>query len=232
MFPDAAARNSDYSEFPVSSTLVNTCANAGKNDKESASINSTPFVRNILGSEFENYNGKLPLITSPIEIEVGTRFISMLVAVHYIEQYAFQNHFAVYKHKCEIFSDGTCRKRVLKCDRGGRYNERLLRPTLGKQKNKGSKKQGYTWQINMTQSYNSPIVTVTLLNTEHNHQIDIETIKFATAYKSFSQEIMEQIKYYVIHCREDVFERRIEGLLEKYKLEERYITMLLDRKYT
>ncbi|CAG8565762.1 8994_t:CDS:2, partial [Racocetra fulgida] len=53
MFPDAAARNSDYSEFPV----------------KLASINSTPFIRNILGSEIENYNGKLPLITSPIEIE-------------------------------------------------------------------------------------------------------------------------------------------------------------------
>ncbi|CAG8820019.1 3066_t:CDS:2, partial [Racocetra persica] len=159
----------------------------------------------------------------------------------------------------------------------------------------------------------------TLLNTEHNHQIDIETTKFATAYKSFSQEIMEQIKYYVIHGRcdatmirnllqpkypdrifltqdlgnaiqkikrehrinlgdtaslltkllefqandsrwfvkpliddtsstlyqdflkdfkniqrsycEDVFEKRIEGLFEKYRPGERYITMLLDRKH-
>ncbi|CAG8823714.1 27080_t:CDS:2, partial [Racocetra persica] len=148
----------------------------------------------------------------------------------------------------------------------------------------------------------------TLLNTEHNHQIDIETTKFATAYKSFSQEIMEQIKYYVIYdlgnaiqkikkehrinlgdmaslltkllefqandsrwfvkpliddtssrlievCEipsltfitdadpamvaaisirsycEDVFEKRIEELFEKYRPGERYITMLLDQKH-
>ncbi|CAG8458903.1 16845_t:CDS:2 [Cetraspora pellucida] len=157
--------NATVSEFSVSSTLVNTCANVEENDKELTNIDNTPFVRNILGSEFKNYSGDLLLITSPIEIK---------------------NHFAIYKHKCEIFSDGTCRKRVLKCNRGGRYNEQLLRPTLGKQKNKESKKQG-----------------LTLLNTEHNHQIDIKTIKFTTAYKSFSQEIMEQIKYYVIHGRCD-----------------------------
>ncbi|CAG8782200.1 18031_t:CDS:2, partial [Racocetra fulgida] len=33
------------------------------------------------------------------------------------------------------------------------------------------------------------------------------------------------------HC-EEVFEQRIQGLIEKYKAGEKYITMLLDRKYT
>src|SRR5271155_2155149 len=115
-----------------------------------------PSVRNILGSEFKNYTGNLSLINTPLEIEAGTRFFSMEIAVHFIEQYAFQKHFAIYKHKREIFPE-----RVFKCDLGGRYIERLSKPTLGKSNNKGSKKQGCMWQINITRKLNSPIVTVT-----------------------------------------------------------------------
>ncbi|CAG8631902.1 2019_t:CDS:1, partial [Cetraspora pellucida] len=104
--------NAMASKFSISSTLVNTCTKSEENDKELTSINNTPFIRNILGSKFKNYSGNLSLITFPIEIEIGTQFISMPVVVHYVKQYAFQNYFAIYKHKCEIFSNETCRKRV------------------------------------------------------------------------------------------------------------------------
>src|SRR4051812_46660069 len=40
-------------------------------------------------------------------------------------------------------------------------------------------------------------------NNEHNHEISIETIKFAAAYKSFPEEIMEQIEFYVVYNRCD-----------------------------
>src|SRR2546423_12267522 len=41
-----------------------------------------------------------------------------------------------------------------------------------------------------------------MFNTEHNHEVFIKSTKFATAYKGFFQEIMEQIEFYVIygHC--------------------------------
>ncbi|CAG8622520.1 16681_t:CDS:2 [Funneliformis caledonium] len=63
-------------------------------------------------------------------------------------------------HKSEKFLDGICRMKVLKCDLGGRYTQKLSRPTLDKMRIKGSKKQG-----------------------------------------AFTQNIMEQIEYYVIHGR-------------------------------
>ncbi len=160
-------------------------------------------AKGILGSEFRDYVGGFPLINTSIEIGVGTKFHSMEIAVHFIEQYALQNNFALFKHKSEKFADGTCRKRVLKCDLGGRYIEKLSRPTLGKEKGKGSKKQGCMWQINVNRQINSPIATVTSFNNEHNHEISIETVKFATAYKNFPDEIMEQIEFYVIHGRCD-----------------------------
>ena len=160
-------------------------------------------AKGILGSEFRDYVGSFPLINTSIEIGVGTKFHSMEIAIHFIEQYALQNNFALFKHKSEKFADGTCRKRVLKCDLGGRYIEKLSRPTLGKEKGKGSKKQGCMWQINVNRQINSPIATVTSFNNEHNHEISIETVKFATAYKNFPDEIMEQIEFYVIHGRCD-----------------------------
>ncbi|CAG8847740.1 34286_t:CDS:2, partial [Gigaspora margarita] len=160
-------------------------------------------AKDLLGAEFENYDENLPLIDTPFELKVGTQFPSMLVAVHFVEQYARQNRFATYKHKGEKFKDGTWRKRVLKCDLGGRYNERLLKPALGKQKNKGSKKQGCKWQINITRPLDSSIVTITTFNNEHNHELSAETLKFAVAYKTFSQEIMDQIEFYVVYGRCD-----------------------------
>ncbi|CAG8622524.1 10499_t:CDS:1 [Diversispora eburnea] len=156
-------------------------------------------LENILGAEFENYEGILPLIDTPIEIIEGTQFISMSIAVHFIEQYARQKKFAVIKYKTETFQDGTCRKRVFKCDLGGRYSEKLSKPALGKQKNKGTKKYGCIWQINVTRGKNSPITTVTSFINDHNHKLSSETMIFSIAYKGFSQEIMEQIEFYVIH---------------------------------
>jgi hypothetical protein len=166
------------------------------------SEDSTPFAGNIVGSEFANCVS-LPLIYTPIEIEVGTRFYSMSIAVHFVEQYALQKNFAIFKHKNETFSDGTCRKRVLKCDLGGRYEEKLSRPLLGKIKNKGSKKQGCMWQVNINRKRDLPIAYVTLFNNEHNHEISVETVKFATAYRNFSEEIMKLIEFYVVYGRCD-----------------------------
>ena len=135
--------------------------------------NEVHVYRSILGSEFENYTGGFPLINTPIEIETGTKFHSMEIAVHFIEQYALQNNFAVFKHKSEKFPDGSCRKRVFKCEFGGRYIEKLSKPVLGKEKSKGSKKQGCSWQMNINRRVNSSIVTVTLFNNEHNHETSV-----------------------------------------------------------
>ncbi|GBB99595.1 hypothetical protein RclHR1_03580002 [Rhizophagus clarus] len=165
--------------------------------------NEEYVVKSILGTEFEGYVDGFLLIKTPIEIEVGTSFHSMEIAVHFIEQYALQNNFAVFKHKSEKFPDGTYRKRVFKCDLGGRYTEKLSKLTLGKKKSKGTKKQGCMWQLNINRQINSPLVTVTSFNNEHNHKILINTIKFSTSYKNFTEEIMEQIEFYVVHGQYD-----------------------------
>jgi hypothetical protein len=64
-------------------------------------------VKSVLGAEFKDCVGGFPLINVSIEIEVGIRFHSMKIAVHFVEQYALQNNFAVFKHKSEKFPDNT-----------------------------------------------------------------------------------------------------------------------------
>ena len=59
------------------------------------------------------------------------------------------------------------------------------------------------WQVNVNRQSNSLIATVTSFNNKHNHEISIETVKFFTTYKNFSEEIMEQIEFYVVHGRCD-----------------------------
>ncbi|GBC12998.2 protein FAR1-RELATED SEQUENCE 5-like [Rhizophagus irregularis DAOM 181602=DAOM 197198] len=117
-------------------------SNHNNHDNNEDNESTTPFAENILGSNFKDCVGSLPLINTLIKLEVETSFYSMTIAVHYIEQFALQNNFAIFKHKSEKFLDGTCRKKVLKCDLGGRYTQKLLRPTSDKMTMKGSKKQG------------------------------------------------------------------------------------------
>src|SRR5207237_356666 len=97
----------------------------------------------------------------------------------------------------------SCRKKMFKCDLGGRYTQKLLRLTSDKMKLKESKKQGCMWQINVMRPVNSQIVTVMQICNEYNHEISIDTLQFTSTYKVFHQEIMKQIEYYVVHGRCD-----------------------------
>ncbi|CAG8609954.1 379_t:CDS:2, partial [Ambispora leptoticha] len=70
---ETASKDNDLVESSLNSASEDTLAD---NDEELVSTDSASFIRNVLGSEFEIYDGDLPLITTPIEIEVGTRTIS------------------------------------------------------------------------------------------------------------------------------------------------------------
>ncbi|RGB22368.1 hypothetical protein C1646_776195 [Rhizophagus diaphanus] len=84
-------------------------SNIDSNDEEM--VNDE--VTSILDIKFEGYTGSFLSINTLIEIEIGIRFYSMKIAVHFIEQYTFQNNFAVFKHKSKKFSDSTYRKKYL-----------------------------------------------------------------------------------------------------------------------
>ncbi len=62
---------------------------------------------NVLGIELLEYNGQLLIINIPINLEVGVSFPSLKIADYYIEQYALQRHFVVFKAKFKVYSDKT-----------------------------------------------------------------------------------------------------------------------------
>ncbi|CAG8684782.1 3479_t:CDS:2, partial [Funneliformis mosseae] len=76
-------------------------------------------------------------------------------------------------------------KRVFKYDLGERYVEKHSRLILA---------------------------TVTSFNNKHNHEISIKTVKFSTTYKNFSEEIKEQIEFYIVYGRYNT--RTIRNLLQ------------------
>ncbi len=55
----------------------------------------------------------------------------------------------------------------------------------------------------MTSPKNSSLVIITLFKNIHCHDISIETLKFALIYRSFTSEIMEEIKFYIVNSRYD-----------------------------
>ncbi|CAG8756455.1 17733_t:CDS:1, partial [Funneliformis caledonium] len=57
---------------------------------------------NVLGIELLEYNGQLSIINTPINLEVRVSFLSPKIADYYIEQYALQQHFVIFKAKFEV----------------------------------------------------------------------------------------------------------------------------------
>src|SRR6266498_3605274 len=86
---------------------------------------------------------------------------------------------------------------------GGYCKQKLSDPAVGSSKKKGSKKIGCEWQINMTSPKNSSLVIITLFKNIYCHDISIETLKFASIYRSFTSEIIEEIEFYVVNGRYD-----------------------------
>ncbi|CAG8602460.1 5264_t:CDS:2 [Funneliformis caledonium] len=158
---------------------------------------------NVLGIELLEYNGQLPIINTPINLEVGVSFLSPKIADHYIEQYAMQQYFIIFKAKFEVHSDKTFRKRVFKCNVEGYCKQKLFDLAVGSSKKKGSKKIGCEWQINMTSPKNLSLVTITLFKNTYCHDIFIETLKFTPIYRLFTSEIMEEIEFYIVNGRCD-----------------------------
>ncbi len=56
------------------------------------------------------YNRQLLIINTPINLEVRVSFLSPKIADHYIEQYALQRHFTIFKVKFKVYSDKTFQK--------------------------------------------------------------------------------------------------------------------------
>ena len=93
------------------------------------SIEATETTDPILGTKLEGLDiTKYPLITIPIELEVGTRFSSWEIAEYYLKEYGRQKGFAIKRYRVEFYKNNKVKNEHLHVKRQESIN--LTRPNL------------------------------------------------------------------------------------------------------
>ncbi|CAG8636068.1 16722_t:CDS:2, partial [Racocetra persica] len=135
-------------------------------------------IEPILGSGLEGLDPtQYPLITSSIELSVGTRFSSWEIAEYYLKEYGRQN---------------------------GKYKSKKSKP-IAQQRNKGSKRTDCKWHINLSSPKYTHYVYITFVYLEHNHSINADNKRFATAFRRFDKSIMAEIEHAVVYGQCDAY---------------------------
>ncbi|CAB4441874.1 unnamed protein product [Rhizophagus irregularis] len=183
----------------------------------------------ILGSELEGLKAtEYPLITSSIDLSVGTRFSSWKVAEYYLKEYGRQKGFVIKKYCVEYHknsSSNSCerpvKKRTLTCENSGKYKPNKTK-SIAHQRNKGSKKTDCKWHVNLSNPESTNYVHITFAYLQHNHPINADNKKFATAFRHFDDSVMAEIEHAVIYGRCDA--HTIRNLLQPLFPDQLFLT--------
>ena len=177
----------------------------------------------ILGSELEGLEStEYPLLVQPVELAIGSRFPSWIIAEHYIKEYGRQKGFVINRYRVEYHkADSTVKKRTFSCEYAGKYKPKKTKP-LDQQRNKGSKKTDCKWHINLSNPENSGFVHVTFMNLEHNHEILANNATFATKFRQFDQSVLAEIERAVVYGRCDAY--TIRNLLQPLFPDQLFLT--------
>ncbi|CAB4425742.1 unnamed protein product [Rhizophagus irregularis] len=119
----------------------------------------------------------------------------------YFDEYGVRNGFAIIKYRMERNSKGQVHKRTLICEFGGKYKSKKKDEAKlkGTQRNTKTKKLGCPWHINLTFPENATQISVTTFINQHNHSLIPKTQEFATKYRSFSEEVINEISLMTKH---------------------------------
>ncbi|CAG8766395.1 15687_t:CDS:2, partial [Racocetra fulgida] len=83
----------------------------------------------------------------------------------------------------------------------GKYKPKKTK-SIGEQHNKGSKRTDCKWHINLSNSGSANYMYITLVYLEHNHMINTDNKRFATAFRHFDKDVIAEIEHAVVysHC--------------------------------
>jgi hypothetical protein len=144
------------------------------------------------------------LLTSSIDLSVGIRFSSWEIAEYYLKEYGRRKGFVIKKYRVEYHknlpsdsSERLVKKRTLTCENSGKYKP-IKTKSIAHQRNKGSKKTDCKWHVNLSNPSSTNYVHITFVNLEHNHVINADNKKFATAFRQFDEFVMAKIEHAVI----------------------------------
>jgi len=148
----------------------------------------------LLGSEYINCGPNFPRLHLCPMITERTCFLNFDIAIHFCMEYGRFRGFTVRKKRSEKDSNGNLRYRCLDCEFSGsglKENNHINR------RNKGSKKTKCPWIINLSHSISHSCVRVTKFVDNHNHQLLADTALFSTEFRLLSDNMKQDIEYYV-----------------------------------
>jgi MULE transposase domain/FAR1 DNA-binding domain len=147
-------------------------------------------------------------IPEPLELSIGCRFDTWIVAENTIKEYGKRKGFAINRHRVEysgnqITDSGerVVKKRTYVCEYFGKYKPNKEKP-IEQQHNKGSKKTDCKWHVNLSKPKDTDFVHITFIHLDHNHELLANNVIFATTFRRFDISIMKEIEHAVVygHC--------------------------------
>ena len=90
---------------------------------------------------------------------------------------------------------GQIHKRTLNCEFSGKYKSKKKEEALlkGTQRNTKTKKSSCPWHINLTFPEHETQIIITKFINQHNHKLVPKSQEFATKYRSFTNEVLNEI---------------------------------------
>ncbi|CAB4487122.1 hypothetical protein RhiirA1_466912 [Rhizophagus irregularis] len=120
---------------------------------------------------------------------------------NYFDEYGARNRFAIIKYKMDQNSKGQVYKRTLVCEFSGKYKSKKMAEVALKetQQNTKTKKLNCPWHINLSFPDQATQIGVTTFINQHNHILVPKTQEFATKYRLFTDEALNEISLMTKH---------------------------------
>lgn len=174
------------------------------------------------------FGSEIPTITEPLELSIGRRFDTWIVAENTIKEYGKCKGFAINRHRVEYsenqitdLGERVVRKRTYVCEYFGKYKPNKMKP-IEQQHNKGSKKTDCKWHVNLSKPKDTDFVHITFIHPDHNHELLVDNAIFATTFRRFDISIMKEIEHAVVYGRCDAY--TIRNLLQPLFPDQLFLT--------
>ncbi|GBB93919.1 hypothetical protein RclHR1_22530004 [Rhizophagus clarus] len=120
---------------------------------------------------------------------------------NYFDEYSARNGFAIIKYRMERNGKGQIHKRTLVCEFSRTYKPKKSAEAAlkGTQQNTKTKKLNCSWYINLFFPDQATQIGVTTFVNKHNHVLVPKTQKFATKYRAFTNEALNEISLMTKH---------------------------------
>ncbi|CAG8753034.1 1630_t:CDS:2 [Cetraspora pellucida] len=130
------------------------------------------------------------------QLSVGISYTSWDLAEARLNSYAKATGFSLHRKRVTINNDGEVRRRTFECSHSGEpISNKVV--DLSQQCNRNSKKVSCTWHVNLSKPKSSPVILVTSIVGEHNHEMQPDAMLYDPKYRKLSTEIIESIEFYV-----------------------------------